>query len=184
MTNRTAAIRYARALLDVALKEQVDLSRIESQLVEFATLIKEHEDLGQVLLSPAVPALRKRGAIAELTARANMLPVVGKLLVLLAERDRLAILADLVDAYRERLLDYQNVVRAEVTTAEPLAPERARQIEQSLAAATGRTITLSTRIDPAIIGGVVARVGSTVYDGSVTGHLQKMKERLAQGAGG
>ena len=178
MTHRTAAIRYARALIDVAVKEHADLSLIEGQLAEFVALVSSHVNLEQALLNPAVPAPRKRAAVAELTARATLQPVLSKLLVLLAERDRLVLLPDLLSAYRERVQAIQNVVRAEVTTATALTPERAQQIEQSLAKATGRTVHLSTRVDPAIVGGLVTKIGSTVYDGSVTNHLRRLKQRL------
>ena len=180
MTNRTAALRYARALLDVALNEKADPSRIDAQLAEFAELIGSHESLTKVLLNPAVPAPRKGALIGELARRGGLHPILSKLLVLLGERDRLALLPDLVIAYRERLQDYQKVVRAEVTTAMPLPAERTRQIERALADATGRTVTLSTRVDPSIIGGIVARVGSTVFDASVTNQLQRMKQRLEE----
>ena len=178
MTHRTAAIRYARALIEVAVKERADLSQIESQLADFAALVSSHSTLQQVLLNPAVPAPRKRAAVAELTAHAKLQPVLSKLLVLLAERDRLVLLPDLLSSYRERVQVIQNVVSAEVTTATALAPERAQQIERSLASATGRTVHLATRVDPAIVGGIVTRIGSTVYDGSVTNHLRRMKQRL------
>jgi len=103
---------------------------------------------------------------------------VAKLLVLLAGRDRLVLLPDLLAAYRERLMDHLKIVRAEVTTAVKLPADRAKAVEQSLARITGRTVTLETRIDASIIGGVIARIGSTVYDGSVTTQLKKMKEQL------
>lgn len=180
MTQRTAANRYARALFDVALKEHADLSRIESDLAAFAGLLTTHAELGTVLLNPAVPAPRKRAAVEALVGRADVLPVMGKLLVLLAERDRLVLLPDLLDAYRQRLLDHLQIVRAEVTTATPLADDRALAIEQSLARATGRTVQLSRRVAPEILGGLIARVGGTVYDGSITHHLQRMKHRLEE----
>ena len=179
MTSRTAATRYARALFDVALKEGGDLDAIDAQLAAFADLFTRHETLAKVLLNPAVPAPRKRAAVEQLTTLSRMSPILGKLLVLLAERDRLAILPDLLGSFRERLLDHQQVVRAELTTAEALAPDRAQSIERTLARVTGRRIALSTRIDPSIVGGIVARVGSTVYDGSVTTQLEKMRQRLA-----
>jgi F-type H+-transporting ATPase subunit delta len=178
VTTRTAANRYARALLDVGLKENADLSKIDTELAEFAELVRAHSTLERVLLNPAVPVPRKRALVAELTGRARVQPVVAKLLALLADRDRLIVLPDLVAAYRERLQDHLQIVRAEVTTAAPLSAERAKQIERTLASATGRKVTLETRVDPSIIGGVVARVGSTVYDGSITNHLQRMKQRL------
>jgi F-type H+-transporting ATPase subunit delta len=99
-------------------------------------------------------------------------------LLLLADRDRLAIVPDLLAIYRERLMEHQQVVRAEVTTAAPLSPERVTQIEQKLAALTGRKVNMTTSVDPAIIGGVVTRIGSTVYDGSIATQLAKLKEKL------
>ena len=181
MTNKTAALRYARALLDVGIKERADLAGIERDLAAFAGLLTDHPTLGKVLLNPAVPVPRKRAAVVELTTRMNPAPIVGKLLALLAERDRLVLLPDLLASYRDRLMDHQNVVRAELTTAAPLDDQRSAQIQQQLARATGRTVTLQTRTDPALIGGIVARIGSTVYDGSITRQLEKLKARLTEG---
>ena len=180
MTNKTAALRYARALLDVGIKEQADLEGLERDLAAFAGLLSDHPALAKVLLNPAVPVPRKRAAVVELTTRMQPAAIVGKLLVMLAERDRLVLLSDLLASYRDLLLAHRNVVRAELTTAIPLDPARAAAIEQQLARATGRTVTLQTRTDPAIIGGLVARIGSTVYDGSVTTQLDKMKQRLVE----
>ena len=180
MTNKTAAIRYARALLDVAVKEQADLERIENDLSQFADLFKQYPLLEKVLLNPAVPVPRKRAAVADLLAQARFTPIVTKLLTLLADRDRLVLIPDLLASYRDRLLEHRGVVRAEVTTASTLDPGRADAIRQGLAALTGRTVQLATKIDPAIVGGLIARIGSTVYDGSVTRQLEKMKERLTK----
>jgi F-type H+-transporting ATPase subunit delta len=178
VTNRTAATRYARALIDVALHEQADLSAIESQLADFTALVQQHEPLRKALLNPAVPAPRKRAAVADLVAVASIQPILAKTLVLLAERDRLVILPDLLEAYRQRLMDQRNVVRAEVTTAAPISADHLGAIQRSLAAATGRTVDISARVDPGILGGMVARVGSTVFDGSVVNHLQRIRQRL------
>jgi F-type H+-transporting ATPase subunit delta len=178
VTNRTAATRYARALVDVALKEQADLATIESQLDALVALFDQNDALRKALLNPAVPVPRKRAAVADIIALANLLPVVAKTFALLAERDRLAILTDIAEAFRQRLLDLRNVVRAEVTTTEPLSADRLQAIQRSLAAATGRTVNLTSRVDPAILGGMVARVGSTVFDASVTSHLQRIRQRL------
>jgi F-type H+-transporting ATPase subunit delta len=180
MTNKTAAARYARALFDVALKEKIDLDRIDRELAGFVELFDQYPALAKVLLNPAVPVPRKRAAVEEITTRMNVLPVTGKLLALLADRDRLILLRDLLASYRDRVADYRKIVRAEVTTATPIPASRAQEIQKSLAAVTGRTVTLQTRVDPSIIGGIVARVGSVVYDASVTHHLQKMKERLEE----
>ena len=152
-----------------------------TQGAAFAELFRTYPTLEKVLLNPAVPVPQKRAAVTALTDRAQTVPIVAKLLGVLAERDRLVLVPDLLAAYRERLLDYQNVVRAEVTTAAPLGVDRAKAIEASLARVTGRTVTLAAEVDPTIIGGVVARIGSTIYDGSVKRQLEKMKARLVTG---
>jgi F-type H+-transporting ATPase subunit delta len=180
VTNKTAAIRYARALLDVAIKEQDDLELIERELSQFADLFTQYPLLEKVLLNPAVPVPRKRAAVADLLTHAKFTPIVTKLLTLLADRDRLVLVPDLLAAYRDRLLDFRGVVRAEVTTAIPLDAARTNAIQQGLASLTGRTVRLATSVDPSIIGGLVARIGSTVYDASVVRQLEKMKERLVE----
>jgi len=180
MTSKTAASRYARALFDVALKERADLDAIDRDLADFSALFEAHPTLKKVLLNPAVPVPRKRAAVTDLTARAGSTSIVGKLLALLAERDRLILLPELLASYRDRVMDYRRVVRAVVTTAAPLADGQARAIEERLARVTNRRVTLETRTDPSIIGGLVAKVGSTVYDASVARQLQKMKDRLAE----
>jgi F-type H+-transporting ATPase subunit delta len=180
MTSKTAAIRYARALFDVARKEGGDLGRIERELAGFVDLFEAHPALKKVLLNPAVPVPRKRATMVELTMRSDTTTTVAKLLALLAERDRLIVLPDLLASFRQRVMDFQNIVRAEVVTATPLAAAKQQAIEAGLARLTGRTVSVTTKVDPSIIGGMVARVGSTVYDGSITRQLEKMKQRLIE----
>ena len=175
MTNKTAAIRYARALLDVAIKEKADLEQIERELAQFAGLFTQHPTLEKVLLNPAVPVPRKRAAVAELLARAGFAPIVCEAADA-ARRARSPGARSRIcwRRYRERLLDHQNVVRAEVTTAAPLDDRaRRRRSSSGLAQVTGRTVKLVDAVDPSIIGGMVARIGSTVYDGSVTRQLRE-----------
>jgi len=180
MTSRTAATRYAKALLDVASQEapQGGIEQVAVELDAFLALVREHPALERVLTNPAVPAPRKRAAVVELTRLAGLTPIVSKLLVLLAERDRLVLLPDLASIYRDLLMERQNVVRAEVTTATPLAEDRVHAIERGLAGVTGKRVSMSARVDEGIVGGVVARVGSTVYDASIATQLKKIRERL------
>jgi len=182
MTNKTSAMRYARALLDVAITERADLDRIEQDLVGIADLFSQYPALGHALLNPVVPVARKRAAVAKLTALSQLTPMVAKLIAMLADRDRLVLVADLPAAYRDRLLTHRNVIRAEITTTVPLPEERAKGVAASLERATGRTVALTTKVDPSILGGVVARIGSTVYDGSITRQLQKIRQQLGEGA--
>jgi F-type H+-transporting ATPase subunit delta len=182
MTSRAAGTRYARALFDVARKEG-NIEQAGRDLAAFAQLVGGHDLLPRVLSNPAIPASSKRAVIEQLIARAGSLaPVVGKLLTLLADRDRLVLLPDIAAAYQDRLMEHANVVRAEVVTAVGLTGDRMAALQQGLAQATGRQVQLESRVDPSIIGGAITRIGSTVYDGSVTRQLEKMKEALTTAA--
>jgi F-type H+-transporting ATPase subunit delta len=181
LSNRTLAARYGRALLDVARKDG-DPRAIETELAAFVGLVRHDPALNHVLTTPAIPASKKAALVKELVARGGLSPIVGRALGLLAERDRLALLPDVLEDYRRRLLDLLNVVRAEVVTAVPLPEDRIAALERALAGMTGRTVSMSARVDPAILGGVVTKIGSVVYDGSVKRHLEKMKETLTQPA--
>jgi F-type H+-transporting ATPase subunit delta len=181
MTSRTAAGRYARALLDVATKESVDLDVIARELADFVSFLNAQPALERLMLNPAVPAPRKRAAMEEITRLSAFTPIVSKLLVLLADRDRLMLLNDIAMMYRDVLADRRNIVRAEVTSADPLPPERLAAIEKKLAAVTGKQVAMTTKIDRDIIGGLVARVGSTVYDASIATQLKKIRNRLNVG---
>jgi F-type H+-transporting ATPase subunit delta len=183
MTSRGAAARYARALFDTVLAEKGDVAGTYRELGQFVALVTSNAALARVLTNPAIPAPRKRGVVETLIGRAGALqPSVAKLLLLLADRDRLALLPDLAEAYENRLMDHQQVVRAELVTAQPLPADRVGAITAGLKSATGRDVQLETRVDPAIIGGAVARIGSTVYDGSILRRLERMRETLASAA--
>ena len=182
MTSRGAAARYARALFDVTMGEKKDLLQTQHDLSEFARLVAGNEPLQRVLTNPAIPAARKRGVVEQLIARSGSLqPAVAKLLLMLAERDRLVILPELAHAFDSRLLEHQNVVRAQVVTTVALPADRLTALTAGLERATGRSVRIETRVDDRIIGGAVVRLGSTVYDGSITRQLERMKETLAAG---
>lgn len=178
MTNRTAAARYARALFDVSVKDR-DLRQVESDLVAFADLLDDHQDLSRVLLNPALPTPRKKAIVEALLARLQPLQSpVAKLLKLLAERDRLVLLPQIVQAFRDRLLRHLGIIEARVTTATPITDDRAAAIERGLSAASGGKIIMSTDVDSELLGGLVARLGTTVYDGSIASHLERIRNSL------
>lgn len=174
-----SAVRYARALFDVALKES-DPEKIEQELSSVTALVKGHPELQNALESPGVPPHAKKAVVQALVERGQFTASVGKLLVMLAERDRLMLLTDVLAAFRAKLREQQRVLEAEVTTALPLDPSQQAVLQQRLGAATSRQVTLTAKVDPSIIGGVVARIGSTVYDGSLATQLAKLKGRLAE----
>ncbi len=182
MTSRSSGTRYARALFDVARKEG-DLQQAGQDLASFTELVSRHEALAKIFSNPAIPTPKKKALVEGLLAHAGRVsPIVAKLLVLLAERDRLTLLPGIVIAYQNRLMDDAKVVRAEIVTAVGLPADRVAALQQGLAQAAGRQVQLESRVDPSIIGGAIARVGSTVYDGSVTRQLEKLKEALTAGS--
>jgi len=181
MTARSSANRYARALLDVA-RAEADPQAVEQELAALVELFHGHADLWKTMTNPAVPVTRKRAIVETLLPKLGLTRVVEKLLVLMTNRDRIALFPDLLGAYRSRLMDYLQVVRANVTSAVALPADRVAALEASLGALTGRKVLMTTSTDAGLMGGVVTRIGSTVYDGSVARQLQKMKERLAGNA--
>jgi F-type H+-transporting ATPase subunit delta len=177
MSGRGSAARYARALLEVAVKE-ADPARVGDELAQFAGVVAGHSILLQTLKNPGVPSAAKRKVVEELSSRLSLAAPLAKLLLMLAERDRLWLLSDLNDVYQERLREHQQILQAEVTTAGPLDAAHSTALRERLETATGKRVTMTTRVDPALIGGLVARVGSTVYDGSVSTRLARMREKL------
>jgi F-type H+-transporting ATPase subunit delta len=181
MTSGAAAGRYARALFDVVRKENGNLEQVEADLQQFVDLFVQHPVLASTLGNPAIPAAKKQAVARALIERAgNLSPVLAKTILMLGDRDRLILLPEILRVYRDRLMDHQQVIRGEVTTATALAPEKLRSLEHGLQQATGRKVILEAKVDPSIIGGVVTRLGSTVYDGSVTTQLQKLKQSLVE----
>lgn len=177
MSTRTSATRYAKALLDVTSSDD-DAGKVERDLTSFVDLLRDSHELRQALLSPSVPASGKRGIATAVAERIGMAPTGVRLLQLLADRDRLGMMDDLLAVYRERLLDRRKIVRAEIRSAVALAPEAVAAIESRLGQVTGKNVAVDAVIDPALIGGVLAKVGSTVYDGTVKSQLEKLRKQL------
>jgi F-type H+-transporting ATPase subunit delta len=102
-------------------------------------------------------------------------------MMLLAEQDRLALIGDVAEGFAERLRAAQKVVPAEIVTAVPLPDGRRAALAAALGRAAGLDVLVTERVDPAIIGGVVARVGGVVYDGSVARQIDRVREQLLSG---
>jgi F-type H+-transporting ATPase subunit delta len=179
MSLRTSANRYAKALFDVALEENADLAQVDRDLEAVVSMMQGSPELAAASNRGLTDAARK--SLIEAVAKAMTLTTpVTKVLVLLAQDRKLNYLPDLAAAFRERLLAHQNIVRAEVTSAAPLSPEKTKALEDSLSKVTGKKVELSVSIDPELLGGVVAKIGSTVYDGSVKTQLQRMRQDLVK----
>jgi len=179
MSLRTSANRYAKALFDVALEEKADLAQVDRDLEAVVSMMQASPEFAAASNRGLSDATRK--SLIEAVSKAMTLTTpVTKVLVLLAQDHKLTYLPDLAAAFRERLLAHQNIVRAEVTSAAPLSPEKTKALEVSLSKVTGKKVELSVSIDPELLGGVVAKIGSTVYDGSVRTQLQRMRQDLVK----
>lgn len=180
MTSQSVSRRYAKALFDVAARAGT-LDRVERDLAAFRALVTSHAELSRTLENATIPLQKKRAIVdALIEAAGDMSDEVKRLLRLLADRDRLPSLGPLADAFEALLREARKIVPAEIVTASPLGDARRSALAHALGKAMGGEVTLSERVDPEIIGGVVAKVGSLVFDGSVTRQIARMKQRLAE----
>ena len=179
-TLRTSANRYAKALFDVALQEKADLAKINQDLAALAEVMTTNREMMLTAQRISLPDATRRAVMEQIADILGLAPQVKKLLVILTRDRKLAIAKDLAEAYQERLLAHQNIVRAEVTSAAPLSPQKQQALADSLSKVTGKKVELSVSVDPALLGGVVARIGSTVYDGSVKTQLERMRQELVE----
>lgn len=180
MTDRAAATRYARALLEVSQKD-ADPELVGQDLLGVVTLITSHPKLGQVFVSPGIPAVRKKALVEELllVLADHLSPVTKRLLVLLSERDRLSLIREISEFYQDELMELRNIVRARITTASELERDSVALIKKALEKATGKQVEVDVNVDTTLLGGIVTQIGSTVYDGSVAGHLGRLRQRLS-----
>lgn len=177
MPASASARRYAAAAMQVA-RESGDYDEWLSSLGEFARVLRM-PSARVVFSSPAISATDKRAAIGRLLP--NMPPMVRNFLFILADRDRLRQVPDILEALQERVNAERGVITAEVTTAIPLDAELERTLAQRLGSYLKHDperVTIRARVDPSIIGGVVARVGDTLIDDSVRGRIERLRRTL------
>jgi F-type H+-transporting ATPase subunit delta len=180
MASRASARRYARALFDVVSKSgEVDTALAE--LKGLGSAIAGHDDLRRALTSAGVPLGAKQTIVREVLALQPVSKVVARLITLVVENDDVDELDQIVEEFEQRVLDLHHVVRAEITSAVPLPADKVQAIEAALATASGARVVITPLVDPAILGGVVAKVGSRVYDGSIVRHLARIRARLVSG---
>ncbi len=180
-----AAIRYARALLDVSLDHVAQLKPddVVTQLRTVEGLLSGSSDLRHVLLTPAVANARKRAVLGQLAGPLGLSPLIRNFLFVLTDHRRIDQISQIREAFEQFLDEQRGFVRASIVSAQPMDEDEARLLEKKLAQLTGKMIHAQYKVDDALVGGVVARIGSTVYDGSVHGRLQAIRDRLASGTG-
>lgn len=178
MVNVSIARRYARALLDVAAEAQ-RTDAVAEQLSSFVTAFEGSRELSDVLLNPAYTRTQRSQVVeAIMKAMGTVEPALANTLRLLVERNRLTYLPDIARVYRDMADARAGRARGVVTSAAPLAPAALEELAKNLQQLTQRNVVLETRVDPSLLGGVSAQVGSVLYDGSVRTQLEQMRREL------
>jgi F-type H+-transporting ATPase subunit delta len=171
--------RYARALLDIVMGSGADAQKVLSDLRAIVGMIETAPDLKNALLSPAVSPSRKRAVVGRLIEPMRVLRPVRNLIFVVIDHRRITQLDAIVEAYEALLDERLGLVRAEVSSVRDLDASQRSALEAELSRIAKKKAKAQYTIDPSLIGGVVARVGSVVYDGSVRGQLERLRVKLA-----
>ena len=170
----TVAERYALALFELAL-EQEQLAAVETDLGNFAGLLAESADLRRLVASPVFSAEEQTRAITKVLDSAGLGGLVGNLIKVAASNRRLFVVPDVTTAFRRLAAKHRGEISAAVTSAEPLTEKHIAALKDALKASLGKDVALETKVDPALIGGLIVRVGSRMLDGSLRTKLNSLK---------
>jgi len=174
---QTVARRYASALADVV-TARGEAAEVRAELEAWGEMMRANAQLLEVFRHPTIPYERKRGVLDALIARARVRPTTANFLQVLLQNQRLADLQEINRQFALELDRRTGVVTAEVTTARPVPEAEREALRARLGQLTGRSVRLQFAVDEDLIGGVVTRIGSTVYDGSVRGQLEQIRQRM------
>lgn len=178
MSLQTVARRYATALADVAIERREERD-VQNELDQWAEMIEAHARLKEVFANPTIIYDHKRKVLEDLISRSRVRETTASFLRVLLKNQRLSQLRGIVDRFGQVLDERGGMVAAHVTTARPIPEDLRNSLHESLAAATGRKVRLSFTTDESIIGGLVARIGSTIFDGSVQSQLDRLANEMA-----
>ena len=173
-----AANRYAKALLDSLYPQKAEDGL--RQLQNFQLLLKDQPDARRLLENPTVSADRRKRLVKEIAAASGYDQRVANFIDILVDRNRLQLMDEITTAYQKLLDERLGVVRAIVRAAHPLDAAQQKELVAKLENVTGKQVRMEMALDPSLIGGVVAQVGSTIYDGSVRQQLKAFKSRLIE----
>jgi F-type H+-transporting ATPase subunit delta len=172
------AARYARALADVVLDAKLNAAEVEQQLEDFAATFAGSKDLKELLLNPSLPARKRVAILDKINGRVGGGPIVRNFLAVLIGHERLGALAEILEEYRLEMNRRLSISDAEVVTARPLQDQERTKLVGQVSALAGNKVNATFREDKSLIGGAIVRIGSTIYDGSVRGRLERLKEQL------
>jgi F-type H+-transporting ATPase subunit delta len=175
------AKRYAKALADVAAASG-DLETVREELRGFADVLRGHRELSRFLANPSVLRRDKLKVFEGVVGRISLRPLTVTFLRVLLTADRLGALESIVRTYEAVVDERLGRVKAEVTTAVSLDGEQQERLRQRLKQVAGKRVYLEIQQDPKILGGLVARIGSLVYDGSLRTQLARLREQMVRGA--
>lgn len=179
---RALARRYAKAALEVAPSQGPETAAaLGRELTGLVALLQRSDELRRTLHNPALGADARRRVLAGLAAHAGSSPLLCRLLDLLATHDHVALLPALAEEYEQALNQSAGRLSAEAVTATPLAEPQRAALTQALCSAVGKSVELKARVDPAVLGGVLVKIGGRNYDGTVRARLAALRQRLAAG---
>jgi F-type H+-transporting ATPase subunit delta len=180
--SQLVASRYARALVDLVTRPgaTVDARVVAAQLETVEQVLQTSPELNQVLLSPAVNASKKRAVLERIGQSAGFSRLVLNFLNVLIDHRRINIFRDVRASFEQQLDERRGVVRVDVTSARPLGAQQQESLTKGLADFTGQQVRSTFAVDEELIGGVVTRIGSTIFDGSVRGQLEGLRRRLVE----
>jgi F-type H+-transporting ATPase subunit delta len=174
----TVTNTYARAFADVVMSMRLDPALTLAQAQQMASLARDNKSLREVWDAPSISAEKKRAVLDSIVQRAGISRPVRNFIAVLIDHRRTRFISEIVAQFAQELNQRMGFAEAEVTTAHELNAEERTRLEQDLAKVTSKRIRAQYAQDPAILGGAIARVGSTVYDGSVKGQLERIRQQL------
>lgn len=178
MSSQTVARRYASALADVIIK-QGEETEVKEELASWEKLILDNAGLLEAFSNPTIAYEQKGKLLNELIDRTRVRPTTANFLRLLLRNQRLPQLPQVNVRLAEVLDERAGVVSVQVKSARPLSEDTKTELQQKLTRLTGRRAQLKFETDSSLIGGIVTRIGSTIYDGSVRDQLRRLREELA-----
>ena len=175
------AARYATAFLEVVTAASLDTAAIDRGLTDFLATWDGSRELREFFVNPAIPAVQKVVFLDKLNEKLGLWKELRNLLAVLISNDRIGSVAEVAAVYRRLLQEQLGIRQAEIVTARELGAAERSELVAEIGKLAGARVEASFKLDAAILGGTVVRIGSTVYDGSVRGRLDRLKEALAAG---